>query len=169
MTLTLVVGGARSGKSRHAESLIRGHPGPWTYVATAEARDAEMRERIARHRQQRGEGWVTVEAPVALPATVREAPAAPMLVDCLTLWLSNLMLGGRDVAGAAEDLEAALSWRAGPTVVVTNEVGQGIVPETTLGRAFRDEQGRLNQQIAARAATVILMVAGLPMTVKDVK
>jgi adenosyl cobinamide kinase/adenosyl cobinamide phosphate guanylyltransferase len=167
MTLTLVIGGARSGKSRHAEGLVVARPAPWTYIATAEAHDAEMRERIAQHQARRGAGWTTIDAPIALPEMIREAPDAPVLVDCLTLWLSNLMLGDHDLAGPIDDLEAALRERRAMTVVVTNEVGHGIIPETAIGRAFRDEQGRLNQRIAARAGTVIFMVAGLPLTVKE--
>lgn len=167
MVLTLVIGGARSGKSRHAEDLVTALPGPWIYVATAQAHDEEMRERIAFHRARRGEGWSTIEAPTGLAKAVREAAASPMLVDCLTLWLSNMMLGDRDLAGETEALESALVARQAPTVVVTNEVGQGIVPDNALARAFRDEQGRLNQRIAARADRVVMMVAGLPMTVKD--
>lgn len=167
MVLTLVIGGARSGKSRHAEDIVTALPGPWIYVATAQAHDEEMRERIAFHRARRGEGWSTIEAPTGLAKAVREAAASPMLVDCLTLWLSNMMLGDRDLAGETEALESALVARQAPTVVVTNEVGQGIVPDNALARAFRDEQGRLNQRIAARADRVVMMVAGLPMTVKD--
>lgn len=165
--LTLVIGGARSGKSRHAERLVTANPAPWTYVATAEAYDEEMRERIAAHRLQRGEGWSTIDAPIMLPDMIREGSGAPMLVDCLTMWLSNLMLSDRDLISAVDNLETALAERAAQTVVVTNEVGHGIIPDSALGRAFRDEQGRLNQRIAARAGTVVFMVAGLPMIVKD--
>jgi adenosylcobinamide kinase/adenosylcobinamide-phosphate guanylyltransferase len=163
--LTLVLGGARSGKSRHAEALVASLPAPWTYVATAQAFDEEMRERIRLHRERRDDRWHTMEAPLALADAVREANGA-LLVDCLTLWLSNLMLGEHDVETAMAALEAALRGRAHPTVLVSNEVGLGIVPDNRLARAFRDEQGRLNQRLAAQAERVVLMVAGLPMVVK---
>ncbi len=142
-------------------------PAPWTYVATAEAHDSEMRERIAAHKLRRGDGWETIEAPYSLPDAIREAGAAPVLVDCLTLWLTNLMLGDRDLIGAFEELDSALSARKATTVVVSNEVGLGIVPDNALSRAFRDEQGRLNQRMAGLADRVVYMVAGLPMVVKD--
>jgi len=165
--LTLVLGGARSGKSRHAEALLERLPPPWLYVATAEAWDEEMRQRIAQHRARRPAGWVTLEAPLALPEALATAPReAPLLVDCLTLWLSNLMLGAHDLMAATAALEAALTAREGPVVLVANEVGLGIVPDNALARAFRDEAGRLNQRLALRAERVIFMVAGLPMTVK---
>jgi adenosyl cobinamide kinase/adenosyl cobinamide phosphate guanylyltransferase len=164
--LTLVLGGARSGKSRQAETLVTALPGPWVYIATAEARDAEMAARIAAHCVARGPGWRTIEAPLDLPAALEQAGGAPALVDCLTLWLSNLLLAGRDVAAATAALLAALEGRAAPTVLVSNEVGLGIVPDNALARAFRDEAGRLHQKLAERADRVLFMVAGLPMTVK---
>jgi adenosylcobinamide kinase / adenosylcobinamide-phosphate guanylyltransferase len=165
--VTLVLGGARSGKSRYAEGLIEALPSPWIYVATAEAHDAEMTERIATHRSRRGSGWQTIEAPHDLALRLAAAPAgASVLVDCLTLWLSNRMLAEADVETEADDLEAVLNRRAGATVLVSNEVGFGIVPDNALARRFRDLQGRLNQRVAACADRVILMVAGLPLTVK---
>ena len=141
-------------------------PRPWTYIATGQAFDDEMRERIAEHRRRRGDGWRTIEAPIDLPAALAEAGDTPVLVDCLTLWLTNLMLGGHGVPAAASAFEAALARRTAPTLLVGNEVGLGLVPETPLGRSFRDEAGRLNQRIAAKAGRVLFMVAGLPMTVK---
>jgi adenosylcobinamide kinase / adenosylcobinamide-phosphate guanylyltransferase len=165
-TVTLVLGGARSGKSRHAEGIVTLLPGPWRYIATAQALDEEMRERIARHQARRGEGWSTVEAPIALDAALSGAGSQPVLVDCLTLWLTNLMLGAHDLAAAMRALDAALDARAAPTVLVANEVGLGIVPENALGRAFRDAAGRFNQHLAARADAVLFMVAGLPIRVK---
>ena len=166
--LTLVLGGARSGKSRHAENLIAGLPPPWLYVATAEARDAEMAERIALHRERRGDAWRTVEAPQDLPRALQSIDGGrPVLVDCLTLWLSNRMLADADLEAEATLLEAALAGRQAPVIVVSNEVGYGIVPDNPLARRFRDLQGRLNQRIAARADRVILMVAGLPLVVKE--
>ena len=158
---TLVLGGARSGKSRTAEALLAGAVRP-LYVATAEALDDEMRERIARHRADRGEGWQTRETPVEL-ASLLEREAGPALVDCLTLWLTNLMLGGHDIATHVAQLEHALAVRHGPTVLVANEVGLGIVPGDALSRRFRDEAGRLNQRIAAISDRVLFVAAGLPI------
>ena len=168
--LSLVLGGARSGKSRYAEGLIASLPppwhAPWTYVATAEPGDAEMAERIASHRARRGGSWRTVEAPRDLAGSLQAAGAVPALVDCLTLWLSNLMLAGADIDAEMADLEHALTAAAAPVVMVANEVGSGIVPDHPLGRQFRDMQGVLNQRIAARADRVVLMVAGLPLALK---
>jgi adenosyl cobinamide kinase/adenosyl cobinamide phosphate guanylyltransferase len=164
--LTLVLGGARSGKSRHAEHLLTQGAPPWVYVATGQPFDDEMRARIAEHRARRGEGWHTIEAQVDLPGALGQAAERPVLVDCLTLWLTNVMLAGHDIAAATDALEAALSRRPAPTILVGNEVGLGLVPDTPLGRAFRDAAGRLHQRLAARADRVLFMVAGLPMTVK---
>ena len=162
--LTLVLGGARSGKSLHAEGLVTALPAPWVYVATAQAFDDEMRARIAEHRARRDAGWRTLEAPLDLPDAL--AGDRPVLVDCLTLWLTNLLLGEHDIAAATSALEAALERRAAPTVLVSNEVGLGIVPDNALARRFRDEAGRLHRLLAARAQNVVFMVAGLPMRVK---
>lgn len=167
--LTLVLGGARSGKSRHAEALARATGLPRLYVATAEPFDDEMRERIDRHRADRaGDGWQTVEAPLDLAEALRAARATGgvTLVDCATLWLSNLLLAERDVAAAQAELLATLAVSGGPVVIVSNEVGFGIVPETPLGRRFRDAQGRLNAALAAAADRVTLVVAGLPLDLK---
>jgi adenosylcobinamide kinase / adenosylcobinamide-phosphate guanylyltransferase len=165
--LTLVLGGARSGKSRYAERLIAACRPPWVYVATAEAGDAEMARRIADHRARRGGNWHTVEAPHDLPDALSGiAIDAPVLVDCLTLWLSNRMLADSAMDAEVARLEAALGGRVEPTVLVSNEVGFGIVPDNALARRFRDLQGSLNQRLAACADRVILMVAGLPLTVK---
>lgn len=165
--LTFVLGGARSGKSTHAEKLTSSFPAPWLYVATAQAFDEEMRERIAQHRARRGEGWTTVEAPLDLAAALAGAPERqPVLVDCLTLWLSNHMLAGHDVDAESDRLAAVLARPRGPWFVVSNEVGLGVVPDNALARRFRDAQGRLNQKVAAAADRVVLMVAGLPMQVK---
>ncbi|HEX2216894.1 MAG TPA: bifunctional adenosylcobinamide kinase/adenosylcobinamide-phosphate guanylyltransferase [Xanthobacteraceae bacterium] len=167
-TITFVLGGARTGKSRYAEWLIATYPKPWVYVATAEAKDSEMAERIAGHQARRAAGWQTVEAPHEVPeALVAAPPQAAVLVDCLTLWLTNLMLGAFKVDVMTERLEGALAGRSGPTVLVANEVGLGIVPENALARRFRDAQGMLNQRLAAKASRVIMMVAGLPVAVKS--
>jgi len=165
--LTLVIGGARSGKSRYAESLIAKLPPPWVYVATAEAGDAEMAARISAHRARRGADWQTIEAPRNLADALSACDAVPVVVDCLTLWLSNLMLANADIDAETAQLEDALATAKAPVVLVANEVGSGIVPEHALGRRFRDLQGVLNQRMAAHAERVILMVAGLPLTVKS--
>jgi adenosylcobinamide kinase / adenosylcobinamide-phosphate guanylyltransferase len=164
--ITLVLGGARSGKSRYAERLITALPSPWIYVATAEAGDQEMAARIKSHRERRGAQWRTVEAPRELALALAACGEAPVLVDCLTLWLSNLMLAEANIEEETAKLEKTLAAATGPLVLVANEVGSGIVPSYPLGRRFRDLQGMLNQCIAARAERVILMVAGLPLALK---
>ena len=165
--LTLVLGGARSGKSRHAQILAMTTPPPWIYVATAEGLDDEMRQRIAKHKADRGDGWSTIEAPIELARAVADAPAsAPLVVDCITLWLSNLMLGAHDIDAAVAQFIKCLDGRRAPTFVVSSEVGAGLVPETPLGRAYRDQAGIVNQHIAVSAHTVLLMVAGLAMPLK---
>ncbi len=170
--VTLVLGGARSGKSRHAETLLRALAPPggaMLYVATAEALDAEMRARIAAHRAQRGADWITLDVPLDLAASLRREARAgrAVLVDCLTLWLSNLMQAARDVAAETRDLCAALAQVDCPVVLVANEIGLGIVPDNALARAFRDHHGRLNQGIAAAADRVVFVAAGLPLTLKE--
>jgi adenosylcobinamide kinase/adenosylcobinamide-phosphate guanylyltransferase len=165
--LALVLGGARSGKSDYAEGLITALPRPWIYVATGEAGDPEMVERITAHRLRRGARWNTIEAPQDLAAALGTVPrTAPVLIECLTLWISNRMLAGADVDAEFAGLQEALDPRSGTTVVVSNEVGSGIVPDNALARRFRDLQGRLNQRLAARADHVALMVAGLPVVIK---
>lgn len=165
---TLVLGGARSGKSRLGERLVRDHAGTGTpvYLATAEAFDDEMRLRIEQHKADRGDGWITMEAPRDLPDRLESCGEQPVLVDCLTLWLSNLML-----ADIAPDMEIAnlvevLAERTAPTVLVSNEVGLGLVPETPLGRQFRDWQGLANQRVALSADCVLFVAAGLPLVMK---
>lgn len=161
-----MLGGARSGKSRYAESLITALPPPWAYVATAEAGDEEMAERIKAHRARRSEDWRTLEAPRDLVTAVAACEEMPVLIDCLTLWLSNLMLAEADIDPEVERLEKALAAAVAPVVMVANEVGSGIVPDHPLGRRFRDLQGTLNQRLAAGADRVVLMVAGLPLALK---
>jgi adenosyl cobinamide kinase/adenosyl cobinamide phosphate guanylyltransferase len=165
-SLTFVLGGARSGKSRYAEGLVAALPPPWLYVATAEAGDHEMAARIRAHRSRRGPSWRTIEAPRDLPAALAACEGMPVLIDCLTLWLSNHLLANADIDQETERLERALAEAAAPIVLVANEVGSGIVPDHPLGRKFRDLQGFLNQRIGARADRVVLMVAGLPVAVK---
>ena len=161
-----ILGGARSGKSRHAEALVQARPAPWSYIATAQAFDGEMRARIAEHRARRPEGWRTIDAPLDLAQALREVGDSPVLIDCLTLWLTNLMLGEHDIEAAVVALLAALAGRTALTVVVSNEVGLGIVPDNALSRRFRDEAGVLHQRVADVADHVVLVVAGLPMQVK---
>lgn len=163
--LTLVLGGARSGKSRFAENLARQHGGPRTYVATAEAFDDEMRQRIAKHREQRaGDGWQTIEA------TLDPASALPreglVLLDCVTVWLGNLMHHGRDLRAEVSKLCAALEACPAEVILVSNEVGLSIVPENAMARRFRDEQGLANQALAAIADNVYFIAAGLPLKLK---
>lgn len=165
--LTLVIGGARSGKSRFAEGLVMATSRPKRYIATADAWDDEMRARIAQHRADRGADWLTVEAPRDLCAALAGAAADEVvLVDCATLWLTNHLLSESDLDAESRALLAALSACAAPVVVVTNDVGGGIVPDNALARRFRDAQGRLNQQIAAQASLVVTVIAGLPLILK---
>ena len=158
---TLFLGGARSGKSRLAQATVEAFPGALTYIATAQAFDDEMTERIAHHRADRGPRWRTVECPLALPEAIATVPDGAILVDCLTLWLSNLMLGGHDIDAATQALLSAIHATPLPLVIVSNEVGMGIVPDHPLGRSFRDAAGRLSQAIAARVDTAYFVVAGL--------
>lgn len=166
--ITLVLGGARSGKSRYAESLVERRPGSCVYLATAEAGDAEMAERIARHKARRGERWTTVEEPLDLVGALEGCtrPDRAVLVDCLTLWLSNLLGAGRDVDSECEHLIGALPALGGPVVFVSNEVGLGVVPDNALARRFVDHTGRLHQSLAAAAPSVVVMTAGIPMHIK---
>lgn len=165
---TLVLGGARSGKSRYAEGLADGHGGAKIYVASAEGGDAEMRARIASHRERRGAGWTTIEAPLDAVGAIAGAdgPDTFILFDCVTLWVSNLMAAGGDVEAEVARLAALLPDIAGRLVIVSNEVGLGIVPDNALARAFRDEAGRANQMLAQAAGEVVFMLAGLPMRLK---
>jgi adenosylcobinamide kinase/adenosylcobinamide-phosphate guanylyltransferase len=165
----LVLGGARSGKSRFAQSRAEALTGGLVYLATAQAFDEEMRERIALHRADRGPRWSTVEAPLELAETITacSTPETVVLVDCLTLWASNLILAERDMAAATEGLVRAVSAARGPVIMVANEVGLGIVPDNALARRFRDLAGRINQEMAAAADEVVVMFAGLPLVLKQ--
>jgi adenosylcobinamide kinase / adenosylcobinamide-phosphate guanylyltransferase len=166
----LVLGGARSGKSNYAESLIAGLPPPHVYLATARVLDGEMNERVKKHRERRGSAWETVECPCDLTETMRSLQGRnrPVLVDCLTLWLTNLILG--DSPGTSEqnvvELCEFLREVDYPLVLVSNEVGFGIVPDNPLGRRFRDLAGLANQLVAAECAAVTLVVAGIPLSLK---
>lgn len=169
MTVVLVLGGARSGKSRIAQEMAEAEAGPLTFVATAEVFDAEMADRIARHKADRGERWTLVEAPIDLPQVLasKQAVMGTALVDCLTVWLGNLMHYECDIDAAIDDLAAVLARpRLHPLYLVSNEVGQGIVPDNAMARAFRDHAGRLNQKVAGAAQRVIFVTAGIPQTLK---
>lgn len=166
-TLTLVLGGAASGKSAYAETQVLGAGTSPVYIATAQAFDAEMTAKIAAHRQMRGPGWRTVEEPLDLPAALATATAGDaVLIDCATLWLTNLILSDADISAAQSGLLAALATCPAPVVIVSNEVGAGIVPDNALSRQFRNAQGRLNQTLAAQADRVVAVMAGLPLVLK---
>ncbi|MBH1973570.1 MAG: bifunctional adenosylcobinamide kinase/adenosylcobinamide-phosphate guanylyltransferase [Rhodobacteraceae bacterium] len=163
----LITGGARSGKSLIAEARTLELGTPATYIATAQAWDDEMRARIAEHQARRGTEWVTISEPMDLVGALTASDGnGPRLVDCLTLWLTNLMLAEANWRTAGQALVAALPQQTSPVILVTNEVGLGIVPDNALARAFRDAAGTLNQWVAAAADEVILAVAGLPLKVK---
>ncbi|MFQ5623261.1 MAG: bifunctional adenosylcobinamide kinase/adenosylcobinamide-phosphate guanylyltransferase [Paracoccaceae bacterium] len=165
--LTLVLGGARSGKSALAERLARETGRPLTYVATCLPADDEMRARVEEHRKRRGAGWRTIEAPRDLPQAVAGVPDGQVcLIDCLTLWASNRMAEGADPDADSRSLLAALTASGGRLICVSNEIGMGLVPENAVGRRFRDIQGRLNQAVAGQADTVVFVAAGLPLTLK---
>ena len=164
--VTLVLGGQRSGKSAFAERLVAAH-GPGLYLATAEAGDPEMAERIRRHRERRGDAWTTVEEPLELARALRGHAGRPMLVDCLTLWLANLMAAGRDIDAETRALTGALDGVAQPVVLVSGEVGLGVIPELPLARFFADGAGALNQAVAQTAQRVVMVAAGLATLLKD--
>lgn len=164
----LVLGGARSGKSAYAQARAETLNGRLIYIATAQAFDAEMVDRIARHQADRDTRWTTVEEPLDLPATImaNSRQDTVVLVDCLTLWASNLLLAEQDLAPAMHALTKSVRGCQGPLILVANEVGLGIVPDNALARQFRDYAGSINQAAAAAAGEVVMMFAGLPMTVK---
>lgn len=167
MAVILITGGARSGKSRRAELRARSFPGQPVYIATAEALDAEMDERIAKHRARRGNHWIEREVPLDLvEATSETDGGGARLIDCLTLWLSNLLHAERDWSQQVARLADALPRQRSPVILVTNEVGLGIVPDNALARSFRDAAGIMNQTIAGIADEVEFVVAGLPMKLK---
>lgn len=168
MSSLLVIGGVRSGKSRYAQARAETTGLRKVFIATAQALDDEMRERIARHRADRGPNWQAVEAPLELAEAIatQNAPDSVLLVDCLTLWLTNMMLAERDVSAAVDRLTAAIAEVKGQLILVSNEVGWGIVPDNALARRFRDEAGRVNQRVAAAVDEAQLLVAGLPIRLK---
>ncbi|TBR21515.1 MAG: bifunctional adenosylcobinamide kinase/adenosylcobinamide-phosphate guanylyltransferase [Candidatus Nitrosotenuis sp.] len=167
---TLITGGARSGKSAYALAMAEQSPGAKVFIATAEARDAEMRARIVKHKAERGPCWITVEEPLNVAEAVAAHGAAGnfIVIDCLTLWTSNLLEGADNAAFAkkADELAGAVAGVAAAVIVVTNEVGLGIVPGDPLSRAYRDRLGLVNARLAAVCGRVILMVAGLPLMIK---
>lgn len=165
--ITFVLGGAASGKSAWAEGLVSATGLPRIYIATAQAFDREMERKVAAHRARRGADWQVIEAPQDLPAALGRVPAGRVvLVDCATIWLSNRLLAGADLAAEGEALLAALSNCASPVAIVSNEVGQGIVPDSALARQFREAQGRLNCRIAERAERVVVVQVGLARALK---
>ncbi|EYD73987.1 Adenosylcobinamide-phosphate guanylyltransferase [Rubellimicrobium mesophilum DSM 19309] len=165
--LTLVLGGAASGKSAFAETIVSASGSDRVYIATAEAWDPEMQGKIARHQAMRGNGWRTLEAPREVAQSLGGiSPGHVVLLDCATLWLTNLMLADADLAAREAELFEALDACPAPVVVVSNEIGLGVVPDTPLGRRFREAQGGLNQRLAAKAELVVLVAAGLPLVLK---
>lgn len=163
----LILGGARSGKSGLAEAMLTALPSPWIYLATGRAFDAEMQERIEHHKASRTEqGWQTVEEPFDIAWVLKTYAHLPVLVDCLTLWVTNMLLDDQNIEDATHRLLEVLPERLAPTILVGNEVGLGIVPENALARRFRDEAGRLHQRIAAQAGQVVFVAAGLPLVLK---
>ena len=168
MTKYLILGGARSGKSSRAQSLAEAASPQRVFIATAEALDTEMADRIARHQADRGQGWRTLEVPLDLVSSIKanEGSDEFLLIDCLTLWLSNLFHHERDLAAEADALCEALSQSNCSIALVSNEIGLGLVPETSLGRKFRDAQGRLNQRVAKVCDQVEFVAAGLPLQLK---
>lgn len=165
--LTLVTGGAASGKSKYSEGLIGACGLSKIYLATAQIWDVEMAQKVKDHQKMREGNWKTVETGLDLAAAIgAQTDAHAVLIDCLTMWITAKMMAEESATGAAENVLRAILARAGPTVVVTNEVGQGVVPDTPMGRAFRNEQGRLNQRFAAQAQSVVAVMSGLPLALK---
>jgi len=165
--LTLVLGGAASGKSRFAEGLVTGSGRAPVYIATAQVWDDEMAAKVAAHKADRGAGWLTIEEPIDIArALAGTSQSQAVLLDCATLWLTNIILSDADLAAAEATLFQALAICLAPVVIVSNEVGQGIVPDNALARRFRNAQGALNQRIAAQAGLVVMVAAGLPLVLK---
>jgi adenosylcobinamide kinase/adenosylcobinamide-phosphate guanylyltransferase len=172
MKTTLVIGGCRSGKSSYAQALAEEIPGKKLYLATCIPQDEEMHARVGMHQDQRGPDWDTLEEPVKLAAAIKQKSGdyGVILIDCLTLWTSNILLSEEGVPGLEKERGALLlSLKASgcPVILVSNEVGTGIVPENRLARLYRDEAGRVNQRVAATADRVVWMVAGIPVTIKE--
>ena len=166
--VTLVLGGARSGKSRYAENLLEPY-GEKVYLATATAGDEEMQARIETHRARRGAGWLTIEEPVDIVGIIDDESTKdrPLLIDCLTLWAMNFVAAGRDGGAEITKLFEALARTQGPVVMVSNEIGLGVIPENELSRLFVDLQGNINQVVAQASERVVFVAAGLPLIMKD--
>ena len=166
--ITLILGGARSGKSRHAEQLVQTSGLEPYYIATAQALDKEMSDRIDEHRTRRGDRWRTIEEPLALTRTLHSVTAEgrALLIDCLTLWLTNLMVHDRPIEAEIDSFVESLEALSGAAVFVSNEVGQGVMPTNAMARAFIDHAGRLHQRLAEKADQVLLMTAGLAQQLK---
>ncbi|QOL81227.1 bifunctional adenosylcobinamide kinase/adenosylcobinamide-phosphate guanylyltransferase [Pseudooceanicola spongiae] len=162
----LILGGAASGKSEFAEEMVYSLGPKWRYIASAESFDDEMRDKIKRHAERRGEGWQVIEAPLDLAPELAAEDSRPVLFDCATMWLSNHLFAGSDMATAQADLLSAIAACPAAVVTVTNEVGQGIVPDNALARQFREAQGRLNIALARQADCVVQVIAGLPNVLK---
>ena len=167
--LSIILGGARSGKSTFAERLASSANRPRAYIATSQAFDVEMEVKIAKHRQDRGPDWQTIEAPLDIEGALAQVPAnSVVLIDCLTLWLSNQMHTDADIDAEVTNLLTVLSASPNPVICVSNEVGMGLVPDTPLGRQFRDHQGRLNRKVAEQANLAVFVAAGLPLALKGI-
>ncbi len=166
-SVTLILGGAASGKSSFAENLVVGTGRGRVYLATAQAFDTEMKAKISRHQELRGQGWRTLEEPLEVGRTLASISGDnAVLFDCATMWLSNHLLAENDLAEAEAGLMAGLALCAAPVVIVSNEVGHSVVPDNALARRFQIEQGRLNQKLAAKADLVVNVIAGLPQVLK---
>lgn len=164
----LILGGAASGKSAYAEARVLATGLKPLYIATAQIYDDEMQAKVALHRAQRGGSWTTIEEPLDVPRALKKVSTGhAVLMDCATLWLTNLMLAEADITAAEQALIQALATCPAPVTIVSNEVGQGIVPENAMARRFRTIQGRFNQQMAAACGTVVFVTAGLPQVLKD--
>lgn len=164
--IILLIGGARSGKSRHAEALVQAQPAPWRYLATSRAWDDDARARIEAHRARRAADWLTIEAQTDLATPLLRKSDHPALVDCVTYWLLNLLTDGRDIESETEGLINALRARSGLTVLVAHEIGMGLEPDSSFERRYRDEAGILHQTLAEIAERVTLVIAGYPTDIK---
>lgn len=166
-SLTLVLGGAASGKSAYAEKAIQAVCPCPTYIATAQIFDEEMTQKVEQHQKMRGTNWTTIEEPLDIATALKKAPQdIPVLIDCATLWLTNVILGDHDTKKQTASFLKAVTAFPAPVIIVSNEVGQGIVPDNALSRKFRNAQGRLNQEIATQADCVVAVMAGLPLALK---
>lgn len=161
-----VLGGVKSGKSRFAENQVMFHPAPWIYLATARCMDHEMQEKIAVHQKRRGQGWQTIEESINLADIINTNDVHSILVDCLTLWLTNLLMDNRNIKEETDKFLSALTTFHGNIIIVSNEVGQGIVPDNALARKFINEAGILHQKMAAIAHKFTMVVAGCPLNIK---